>query len=216
MKRIEKNKISDNQTLEYPEQDLTHTDIDKLCDVPHLVFRFQWASDTIDKLLRSGLMCYDYLDIGSCQGEMLFIVSKKKNINGDPIHIDGIEPHGGLYGALCNTAKDIPSISVHNTMFEDYKTEDRYDIVTAFEILEHSKDPVFFLEKIYNLLRINGFLMMSVPEERGKFGVKDANPFHYWAFNLQSLVRLFDENKWYIQAVFEVSNLIHVVAQKVK
>lgn len=218
MKRITKNEMCDDQTLIYPHQDIKPLSPDEVDTSKIPVFRFKWASDNIDNLLRDGLICYDYLDVGACNGFMAVLVAKKENRDGVKIHVDAIEAHKQSFEVTDATAKLARDagydVTAHNVLFEDYKTDKQYDIITAFEILEHSKYPVSFLEQLRSLLKIRGFLMLTVPEETGTFGINDTNPYHYWAFNVQSLVHMFYENGWYIHAVFEAGNLIHILAQR--
>lgn len=216
MKRNEKNPIRDNQTLDYPHQDIVPLSPD---DNITRAFRFKWASDAIDVLLRDGFICSDYLDVGACDGYMALIVAKKKNQNGSIVRVDAIEAHDQSYEITEATAKLATgsgySITTHHVLFEDYKANKLYDIITAFEILEHVKDPVAFLDKIYRLLKTGGCLMMTVPEESGRFGKTDSNPYHYWLFNIQSIVQMFDEKKWRIFQIFEIGDLIHFLVHKV-
>jgi 2-polyprenyl-3-methyl-5-hydroxy-6-metoxy-1,4-benzoquinol methylase len=220
VKRIEKNKMCDNQSLDYPDQDIKPLNPDEVDVSKSPIFRFRWASDNIDNILRAGLVCYDYLDIGACDGYMAVVVAKKKNNNDVKIHVDALEPHKQSFGIINETAKLARNagldVVAHVERFEDYKTDKRYDIITAFEILEHSKDPVVFLDKIYGLLKVGGTLMLTVPEENGTFGKTDDNPYHYWLFNTQSLVQMFDEKRWRIFQVFEIGDLIHIIVQRME
>jgi 2-polyprenyl-3-methyl-5-hydroxy-6-metoxy-1,4-benzoquinol methylase len=211
--------MCDNQTLNYPDQDIKPLNPGEVDVNTTKIFRFKWASDNIDNILSAGMVCHDYLDIGACDGYMSVVVAKKKNNIDVQIHVDAIEPHNQSFGVINDTAKlarnaDL-DVTVYKETFEDYETDKRYDIITAFEILEHAKDPVLFLEKIYNLLKVGGSLMMSVPEENGRYGKTDNNPHHYWLFNIQSLVQMFDEKRWRVFQVFEAGNLIHIIVQKV-
>lgn len=47
---------------------------------------------------------------------------------------------------------------------------DKYDFITAFQLLEHVPDPVGFLEKLMKLLRPGGRLIISVPNWNSLFG----------------------------------------------
>jgi 2-polyprenyl-3-methyl-5-hydroxy-6-metoxy-1,4-benzoquinol methylase len=220
VKRIEKNKMCDDQTINYPDQDIKPLIPDEVDASKTKLFRFMWTSGNIDNMLKSGLICQNYLDIGACDGYMAVLVAKKKNINGFPIHVDAVEAHKQSYEVIVGTAKNATNagldIAVYNTLFEDYTTGTMYDIITAFEIIEHSKDPIAFLEKIHSLLKIGGSLTISAPEEHGRYGIGDDNPYHYWAFTIQSLSQMFDDARWRIFQIMEVGDLIHLIAQKVK
>jgi len=218
MKRIEKNKMCDDQTVNYPLQGIKPLAPGDVNASTATAFRFKWASDSIDNLLRAGLICKSYLDIGACDGFMAMIAAKKINRDGSLVHVDAVEAHGQSFGVLTGTANLAHTnglhIIPHCVLFENYKTDKHYDIITAFEILEHTRDPESFLGKIYDLLKFEGVLMMSIPEESGIYGMSDTNPYHYWSFTIQSVSQMLDEKLWHINSIFEVGYLIHVMAQK--
>jgi 2-polyprenyl-3-methyl-5-hydroxy-6-metoxy-1,4-benzoquinol methylase len=74
----------------------------------------------------------------------------------------------------------------------------KVDIVTSFCVLEHVEDPVRFFKEIRDLLKPDGFLLMStpnrddwlldfLPEDYGRFFFRYVHP---WYFNAQSLTHL--------------------------
>ena len=103
-------------------------------------------------------------------------------------------------------------MTVHNTTFEEFKPITSYDVIIASEVLEHTKDPLFCIEKIYDMLEIGGYLFMTVPEEHGCFGLKDKNRWHYWVSTVQSLMEVMfnDDSKWHVKQCFEQDDVIHV------
>jgi len=195
--------------------------------VGRLPFRFQWASETVDDLSRgSGFVPYRWLDIGSCNGEMAIIAARKLLILNDPanahikIKVDAVESNKDIFKSLDATVKATNgtlSITPYNIHFEDFETDKQYSVVTAFEVLEHMRDPLFCIEKIYDLMEIGGLLMITVPEENGLlFGVQDHNPWHYWTSTIQSMVSVMfnDDKKWHIINIFEQGGLIHAEIRK--
>lgn len=218
MKRIVGRKMVSNQIDDYPKLKVTPLD-PNLVSEAMVNFRFKWASDLIDNLKKEGSICYHLLDVGTHDGLMSLIAAKKHTDQTETIFVDAIEGHKESFEAAETMAKQLRDrglhLSVHNVLFENYKTDTVYDMIIAFEILEHTKDPMFCIEKMYELLEIGGHLMITVPEEHGHFGLTDKNPFHYWTSTIQSLVFMFhDESKWKIKQVFEVDGLIHMILQK--
>lgn len=210
--------MADRQINDYPAVGFPPLDPD-LVEVSQQLFRYRWASDIIDNLRAAGSVCYHYLDIGTYNGLMAIIAAKKHTDWDLTIIVDAIEAHKQSFLAADAAAKAAVAkglkITVHNVMFEDYKTDTVFDIISAFEMLEHMKDPMFSIEKVYELLEIGGHFMLTVPEESGPFGIGDKNPFHYWTSTIQSLVLMFhDDRKWKIKQVFEEGGLIHMLVQK--
>jgi SAM-dependent methyltransferase len=197
-----------------------------MVDFNKMPFRFRWASDVIDDLARNGFVPYRWLDIGSFTGSMAVIAARKlispKDLENTHIKtkVDAVESNNEIFKALNTMAQasaDTLSISAFNTHFEDFETDKQYAVITAFEVLEHMKDPLFCIEKIYDLLEIGGVFFMTVPEESGsKFGVQDHNPWHYWTSSIQSLVGVMfhDDRKWHIVNIFEEGGLIHAHIRK--
>jgi 2-polyprenyl-3-methyl-5-hydroxy-6-metoxy-1,4-benzoquinol methylase len=61
------------------------------------------------------------------------------------------------------------------------------DVIMGFEIIEHYRDPVIPLFKIYCSLKEGGMFIFSVPQERGKYGEWCQ---HYSLFNYSTLGEL--------------------------
>jgi 2-polyprenyl-3-methyl-5-hydroxy-6-metoxy-1,4-benzoquinol methylase len=219
VKRIIGRRMAPDQVVDYSTEKLPVVNYD-LLDAKQLPYRVQWASAVIDKA--EGFICYHYLDIGTFTGVLPAIVAHKRIVNGLPgqVVVDAIEAHKQAFEAADGLAQAMRArglkMTVHNCKFEDYETTTKYDVITAFEILEHTRDPLFFVEKIYDLLEIGGTFMLTVPEESGFFGLQDPNPFHYWCSSVQSLISVLfhDEKKWHVRQVFEQGDLIHMRVKK--
>lgn len=61
------------------------------------------------------------------------------------------------------------------------------DIVVAFEIIEHVKNHKKFLGEVARLLKPNGTLILSTPNNEASFG---DNPYHLKEFTLQELISI--------------------------
>lgn len=223
MKRIIGRKIARNQTEDYGDFKTPVLNL-KLIDPKAQLFRIRWASDLIDILRLEGSMTYNFLDIGTNNGNLAAIVAQK-HMNPDDkdsptIHVDAIELHKTSYLSAEELAKQAReqglTMNVYNTSFEEYETDKLYDVITAFEVLEHMPCPLFSIEKIYDMLEIGGHVLITVPEEHGKYGLVDKNRFHYWSSTIQSVIGVLfhDERRWHIKQCTEVDNLIHMFVQK--
>ena len=60
----------------------------------------------------------------------------------------------------------------------DQEVEGVYDIVCAFEVLEHLEDDRAALERWHDLLRPGGLLLVSVPAHRRMYGASDRRVGH--------------------------------------
>ncbi len=70
--------------------------------------------------------------------------------------------------------------------------ENQYDMVTAFQILEHLENPFLALKKLHASLKDNGILVISVPNTLGPirhfpFALTEIPPHHVNRFNAPSL-----------------------------
>jgi 2-polyprenyl-3-methyl-5-hydroxy-6-metoxy-1,4-benzoquinol methylase len=230
MKRIVGRRFHDNQTAEYGAFNVPKVNFD-LLDINAVLFRFRWASENIDNLRASGIMTYNLLDIGTFNGVMAALAAKKPltpedglqpSIHaGTTIAVDALEAHKESYEVAEDLAKQVRAkgfkMTVHNTTLDEFEPEKLYDVVTCFECLEHMKDPLFAIEKIYSMMEIGGHLMITVPEERGRFGLTDKNQWHYWSSSAQSLlsVLFYDSRKWHVKLLFEHDDLIHMLVKKI-
>jgi len=197
-----------------------------MVDVSKMPMRFGWAASTVAARRAGGFVPYRWLDIGSYTGSMAIIAARTKLNPSEPKNahvrtvVDAIEANKEAFGildAMANENTDTLTINAFNVHFEDFETDKQYSVITAFEILEHTKDPLFCVEKIYDLLEIGGILFVTVPEENGAhYGVQDHNPWHYWTTTIQSMVGIMfrDERRWHIVQIFESDGLIHAEIHK--
>jgi 2-polyprenyl-3-methyl-5-hydroxy-6-metoxy-1,4-benzoquinol methylase len=224
MKRVVGRRMSTNQTLDYGAFKARVVNLD-LLDVNAQLFRFRWASNLIDDLRKNhGSVQNHVLDVGTYDGTMAAIIAQKHmnpdDITSPTVDVEAIEAHKESYMAAEELAKAVRAkgyrMVVHNTTFEEFKTDTTYDTIVMFECLEHTCDPLFCIEKIYDMLEIGGHLFLTVPEEHGCFGVKDKNRFHYWVTTVQSLMAVifYDDRKWHVKQCFEQDDLIHIAVQK--
>jgi 2-polyprenyl-3-methyl-5-hydroxy-6-metoxy-1,4-benzoquinol methylase len=224
MKRIIGRKMASDQTKDYGSFKVPTLNFD-LLDVNAQLFRFRWASDIVDNLRASGVMTYRLLDIGTYNGALSAIMARKhlnpEDSTSPTMIVESLETHKESFEAADALAKVVRdkgyTMTVHNTRFEDFESDIKYDMIVCFEMLEHTKDPLFCVEKMYDMLEIGGYLLLTVPEERGVFGKTDKNCWHYWTSTVQSLVSVlfYDDKKWQIRQCFEGQDtLIHCMVKK--
>lgn len=91
------------------------------------------------------------LDVGCRTGD--FLLHFKGN------HIkEGIE-----ISNYCSEIAQKRGLTVYNDSLENFKTNKKYDLVSAFAVLEHLSDPIQFLDKLKTLVNIGGLLIVLIP-----------------------------------------------------
>ena len=95
----------------------------------------------------------DYLDLGCSIGVYpAFFKDNGWNVTGVEISKES-----------CKYARDTYSLDVINANIEEVDFERKFDLITAFEVVEHCQDPLSLLTKCHNWLKDNGVLMLSTP-----------------------------------------------------
>lgn len=100
----------------------------------------------------------DALEIGPGFGLFANLCSKKNTFR----TLEVLEPTP----PLASHCKEI-GLKVHETNVESFEKKNSYDLVFAFEVIEHIYDPSFFLQKTRELLKENGFIILSCPNGIG-------------------------------------------------
>ena len=117
-----------------------------------------------------------YLEIGSAHGG---IVSRVNDFGVKECHV--VEPNvkDSNYVKYKN-----PTATVHNSTFDDVKLKEGYfDIIVAFDVVEHVYNPKDFLKKCFDLLNKNGILLIAIPNHNDvlltQYDCKKYKEFYY-------------------------------------
>jgi SAM-dependent methyltransferase len=95
------------------------------------------------------------LDIGTGSGSFPFIASKRG------WQADGCEPNRWL----CDWALENYNLPIRpGTVFEQNYPPGSYDVVTLWDVLEHTPDPKSEVRETHRLLRENGLLVINYPD----------------------------------------------------
>lgn len=78
-------------------------------------------------------------------------------------NISGLE----INAAAAAVGADKLGITIHNTSIEQFNSEERYDLIIAYAIIEHVIDPVAALRKLAMMLTSNGVIFFAVPNFNG-------------------------------------------------
>lgn len=128
------------------------------------------------------------LDVGCGTGDFLN-VSDKNNFN-----VVGVEPNSKAR-ALAKSKLGAAS-KIFSDLFEI--TEEQFDVITLWHVLEHVPDLEAYIEKLTSLLKPNGVLIVAVPNHKcydakhyKEFWAAYDVPRHLWHFSKKSIKSLF-------------------------
>lgn len=150
-------------------------------EIPPLSFNAWLRWDVVDRLLKP-LAIESVLEIGAGQGGFgARFASRWRYVGVEPdpasaaVAAGRVAPRGGTI--LHGTTALLPG-------------DARYDLVCAFEVLEHLEDDVAALADWADRIRPGGWLMLSVPAHQGRMGPIDVVAGHYRRYERSQLVEL--------------------------
>lgn len=136
---------------------------------------------------RQGATPEKFLDIGSGFGFWPFYLQSSD------INVTCLEPNKD---AATYLTKELKLEDVENINLENYKTDEKFDVITICDVLEHLENPKEMLTKIANLMHEKSILYVQVPDAIGiryPYKASLGLPQHLWQFNTRSLVYLLEE-----------------------
>lgn len=129
------------------------------------------------------------LDIGCSTGAFM---QSAKNMGWK---VEGVE----ISYKAAAMAKKLTNSKVFIGKVEEFQSDEKFDAITAWEVLEHVEDPLEFIESCQKLLKPNGILALSTPNWNSPW-VKKSNkdehwpPFHLTFWNRFTIKTLFDKS----------------------
>lgn len=145
---------------------------------PHAQLRF----DLIRRILKETKAEGSFLEIGCGQGGFAEILAQ---------HFDyvGYEPDPQSYETVRTRLEKLRSGKVVNGYLPD--TPDRtFDLIGAFEVLEHLADDRASMEAWTDWLRPNGYVLVSVPAHPDRFGPWDEKVGHFRRYSRAAITRV--------------------------
>jgi len=142
---------------------------------------------------RIGKICSDnnhgsIMDIGAAFGTFCQEVKKIGKFK----KITALEPTPEL-AKICRSK----GFEVIEQPFEEVSLQQKFDVLTAFEVIEHIFKPLEFVKKANSILKDNGFMMVTCPNAQGfeiaylRERSDSVDNEHLNLFNPSSLQRLF-------------------------
>lgn len=145
--------------------------------MPNTWLRF----DAISRLLPDGVT--DVLEIGCGQGA----VGARLALRYDDYL--GIEPDETSYTVASGRVAAVGRGEVRNLMAKELGDR-RFDLVCAFEVLEHLEDDKAALAEFAEKVKPGGWLLLSVPAYQDRFGPWDELVGHFRRYDPQGMTEL--------------------------
>lgn len=172
--------------------------------------RYLFRRYELIKLMESG---NNFLEIGP--GKLIFteeLLSKYRR--GELIELN---PEVKKYFTqLRNKTKR--KLTLHVINFEKFKTNKKFDLVVACEVMEHIKEDRKFLKKIYKILNKNGSVIISIPSKMKYWGLDDKLVGHYRRYEKMDLIKLFQNANFKVEKIisygFPFTNLLRIIRKK--
>jgi SAM-dependent methyltransferase len=105
----------------------------------------------------------------------------------------GLEPDEASFELARARLDGSRAAEIRNARFEDLDQSERFDLVCAFEVLEHMENDVAELTAWTSRVAPNGLLMVSVPAYQRRFSAYDEYVGHYRRYEPAQLAALLRE-----------------------
>lgn len=154
---------------------------------PRYIFRKKIVLSLINKYVPKGSR---FLEIGCAAGDIGITLSK---IGYNGIMIDFSDE------AYDHVIKNLKKEQVTNVRFEkkDFlkiNVEEKFDLITMFEVLEHIENDTQALKKVNDLLKAGGVFLLSVPSKAKLWGASDVITGHIKRYEKQELFSLLSKS----------------------
>lgn len=181
---MRKNKEKDFKLEEYEEFYEDHyfapLPDDKVVHAHRLMPRIAWALDVAKEVKPKRI-----LDLGCLEGYTLLTILN--HVGGSGVGVD-LSKDGVEIGTRHAKKNELDAVFLQSSV-EDFmeNTEEKYDFIVAFELLEHVKDDVKFLELIDKVKTDDATVLISTPAfESPTFGMDDEkNKCHIRLYTLR-------------------------------
>lgn len=103
---------------------------------------------------------------------------------------DGLEPDPASFAVASNRLSDLDRGRIRPLTTDSPQVTGPYDLICAFEVLEHLPDDRAELVRWKGLLRPGGHALLSVPAHRDRYGAADAAVGHCRRYNRDDLEKV--------------------------
>jgi SAM-dependent methyltransferase/glycosyltransferase involved in cell wall biosynthesis len=159
--------------------DVNRVDVNRVAPLtPNAWLRY----DVVERMLPAGVT--DVLEIGCGQGALGVRLARRYRYL-------GVEPDQASWAVARKRISEAGAGEVRNVAV-DTLGEDRFDLVCAFEVLEHIADDAAALKEWAARLRAGGWLLLSVPAYQRRYGPADELVGHFRRYDPPGLVTLLE------------------------
>ncbi len=128
------------------------------------------------------------LDFGSGYGGMFNFLNKYGEVDGFEVESDAI-----------SSCEKRGYKKVFNSTTELFSSNNKYDLVVMFDVLEHIEDDKATINSIYNILNNNKTLVITVPAFMWLWSIHDEQHKHFRRYNRNQIVNLLNENGFKVE-----------------
>jgi 2-polyprenyl-3-methyl-5-hydroxy-6-metoxy-1,4-benzoquinol methylase len=167
--------------------------MDKFIRYPRYLFRKQLAIELVKKYIPRGA---HFLEVGCASGDFGMSLSK---LGYSGLLIDFSEAAAEI---VINSIKNrFSNLTFDNKdIFDLHGEKGKYDFVVVFEVLEHIKNDEEVIEKIYELLKPNGFILLSVPARMKLWDIDDEGAGHFRRYEKKKLINVLQGHDFEIKS----------------
>lgn len=157
-----------------------------------------------DVLKRNGLTGKSMLEVGCGNGSVLsFLKSKSMNIEGADIEMEALK--------YCRQRE--PSVMLYHVDISYMPITSHYDVIGAFDVLEHIEDDVKALQSIHKALKPKGMLLLTVPTYPLLWSSFDVVALHKRRYTKKAICDKLEKNGYRVlKASYFVFFLLPVIA----
>lgn len=170
----------------------------------------KYAHDRINilqKALKNEEQPERVFEIGCGIGSFLYYCRAKGS------EVKGIEPDFNF----AHSGNEMYNVEILTDTLEEYQTDQTFNLIATFHVIEHVIDPNAFLEKIHNLLDEEGYLFIECPSIDRMYG-EDSKDFfwnvHLNSFSDNTLQAFLHKNRFKVIKKYRYKGFIGYIAQK--
>jgi 2-polyprenyl-3-methyl-5-hydroxy-6-metoxy-1,4-benzoquinol methylase len=117
--------------------------------------KYNQVIDSINSIRQNQVKSLRVLDIGAGIGEVISV------FNDHGHDCEAIEVNSAAIEQLKNIG-----INVFEDSFYNYDSNEKFDVIMAWGVVEHITNPLLFLDKVYSLLNPSGVFVSEVPHSQ--------------------------------------------------